>query len=51
MLAHIVRTVKNVLEAEKLQLGDDPTQKIIVTLYIDACKQVRPVYDFSGEGQ
>jgi hypothetical protein len=47
MLQCIVRTVKSVLEAEKLQLGDDPTQKIIVTLYIDAAKKCGVEYDFT----
>jgi hypothetical protein len=46
MLQCIVRTVKSVLETEKLQLGDDPTQKIIVTLYIDAAKRCGVEYDF-----
>jgi hypothetical protein len=50
MLRAIVRTVKSVLESEKLQLGDDPTQKIIVTLYIDAARRSGVIYDFgSGE--
>lgn len=49
ILRHIVRTVKRVLEAEKLQLGDDPTQKIIVTLYIDAARRTGVAYDFTTE--
>ncbi len=48
MLRAIVRTVKSVLESEKLQLGDDPTQKIIVTLYIDAARRSGVVYDFGS---
>jgi len=47
ILRHIVRTVKGVLESEKLQLGDDPTQKIIVTLYIDAARRTGVAYDFT----
>jgi hypothetical protein len=50
MLRHIVRTVKQVLAQEKLQLGDGPTQDLISTVYIDAAKRSGILYDFSDGG-